>query len=127
MNKLLDLLAEIEASVEWAVDDRKDREKIMDWIHQALDIAVQGKAHKWPEEKPKHGKEYLVYSKDEEYGCAAYIIAEWKDYLTADQCRGPYGDIWEKDNFGWYYYSDDLYLISVDGVECYWNLPEMTE
>lgn len=83
--------------------------------------------HKWPEEKPEHGKEYLVYSKDEECGCTAYIIAEWKDYLTADECRGPYGDIWEKDNSGWYHYSDDLYLIAVDGVECYWNLPEVTE
>ena len=60
MNKLLDLLAEIEASVEWAVDDRKDREKIMDWIHQALDIAVQGKANKWPEEKPEKDGQYLI-------------------------------------------------------------------
>ena len=83
--------------------------------------------HKWPEEKPTHGKEYLVYSKDEEYGWAAYIIAEWKDYLTADEFSGPYGDIWEKDNSGWYHYSDDLYLISVYEVECYWNLPEVTE
>ena len=60
MNKLLDLLAEIEASVEWAVDDRKDRENIMDWIHQAMDIAVQGKAHKWPEEKPEKDGQYLI-------------------------------------------------------------------
>lgn len=80
--------------------------------------------HKWPEEKPEHGKEYLVYSKDREYGCTAHIVAEWKDYLTDDECHGPYGDIWKKDEPGWYYYGSDLYLTAVDGVEYYWNLPK---
>ena len=89
MNKLLDLLAEIEASVEWAVDDRKDRENIMDWIHQAMDIAVQGKAHKWPEEKPKKDGQYLIRiispSGSVYYSLRGYEDGEWHNfgkYLT---------------------------------------------
>ena len=89
MNKLLDLLAEIEASVEWAVDDRKDRENIMDWIHQAMDIAVQGKAHKWPEEKPEKDGQYLIRiispSGSVYYRLRGYEDGEWHNfgnYLT---------------------------------------------
>ena len=89
MNKLLDLLAEIEASVEWAVDDRKDRENIIYWIHQAMDIAVKGKAHKWPEEKPEHGGQYLIRiispSGSVYYRLRGYEDGEWHNfgnYLT---------------------------------------------
>ena len=122
MDKLLDILTRLEQLVD--IEDGAWREWMLSLIHQAMDIAVQGKAHKWPEEKPEHGKEYLVYSKDREYGCTAHIVAEWKDYLTDDECHGPYGDIWKKDEPGWYYYGDDLYLTAVDGVEYYWNLPK---
>ena len=99
MNKLLDLLAEIEASVEWAVDDRKERENIMGLIHQAMDIAVQGKAHKWPEEKPEENRQYLIRiiapSGSVYYRLQGYEDGEWR-------------------NFGNY-------------LTHWWNLPEVTE
>ena len=89
MNKLLDLLADIEGYVEMAVDDRKDRENIMDWIHQAMDIAVKNKAHKWPEEKPEHGGQYLIRiispSGSVYYRLRGYEDGEWHNfgkYLT---------------------------------------------
>ena len=107
MNKLLDLLAEIEASVEWAVDDRKERENIMGLIHQTMDIAVRGKAHKWPEEnpeekpeeKPEKKRQYLIRiiapSGSVYYRLQGYEDGEWR-------------------NFGNY-------------LTHWWNLPEVTE
>ena len=110
MNKLLDLLAEIEASVEWAVDDRKDRENIMDWIHQAMDIAVKGKAHKWPEEKPAiSGSRYLVLI---DRGYTSFIdILFWGG---SDWVRFKHND-------------DRTYVEADDDVTHWWNLPEVTE
>ena len=126
MNKLLDLLAEIEASVEWAVDDRKDRENIMDWIHQAMDIAVKGKAHKWTDEKPEKDRtEYLVAT--ETHGHISCCVAEWNESLTIDQCRGPYGFMHDVGSNGFYEYDDNGYMMLVDDVKYWWNLPEVTE
>lgn len=103
MNKLLDLLADIEGYVEMAVDDHKDRENIMDWVHQAMDIAVKNKAHKWPEEKPpdpkdKKYKRYLLRHKN-----GNYVILDWK------------GGWW--DASGWL----------IHGFTHWWELPEVTE
>ena len=92
MNKLLDLLAEIEASVEWAVDDRKDRENIMEWIHQAMDIAVQGKAHKWPEEKPEKEKSYLT--RIEIDGAVSFVEIYWSEQLSWHSQHGKYITRW---------------------------------
>ena len=112
MNKLLDLLAEIEASVEWAVDDRKDRENIMDWIHQAMDIAVQGKAHKWPEEKPKESNSYLIMN----HGGAFHTFHYFLEIEELEET--------EKLEEGWYAYPG--YNLN-EVVKYWWNLPEVTE
>lgn len=105
MNKLLDLLADIEGYVEMAVDDRKDRENIMDWIHQAMDIAVKNKAHKWPEEKPKLTDWYLVE-------CVS--SGKWKEVV---------------------YWKDGCFFIDQrclrkafnEAITHWWELPEVTE
>ena len=71
----------------------------MDWIHQAMDIAVQGKAHKWPEEKPEKGGQYLIRiispSGSAYYRLRGYEDGEWHSF-------GNYLTHW-------------------------WNLPEVTE
>ena len=89
MDKLLDILTEIEAEVEWSIYDGNDSEKIIGLIHQAMDIAVKGKAHKWPEEKPKKGGQYLVRiispSGSVYYSLRGYEDREWHSfgkYLT---------------------------------------------
>ncbi len=103
MNKLLDLLADIEGYVEMAVDDRKDRENIMDWVHQAMDIAVKNKAHKWPEEKPvvPDEVEFKVY-------LARYKIDD--EFIFMDSVA---------------YYKDTGWGTS--GVTHWWELPEVRE
>lgn len=83
--------------------------------------------HKWPEEKPEHNREYLVYSVDEVCECGEFIRAVWKDWLTPDECFGPYGDIWSVDESGWFFYNDGMYFVTVDGVRFYWELPEVKE
>ena len=101
MNKLLDLLAEIEAEAEWSIYDGNDNEKIMGLIHQAMDIAVQGKSHKWPEEKPEDDELYLVRLKFED-----------GDTMNDTLCYNTKAGRWDG-------------MSSL--VTHWWNLPEVTE
>ena len=58
MDKLLDILTRLEHLVNF--EDGAWREWMLSEIHQAMDIAVDGKAHKWPEEKPESDGLYVV-------------------------------------------------------------------
>lgn len=63
MDKLLDILARLEFHVD--IEDGAWRDWMISLIHQAMDIAVKGKAHKWSEEKPEREtedeyKQYLL-------------------------------------------------------------------
>ena len=103
MDKILDMLTEIEAEVEWSIHDGDGSEKIMALIHRAMDIAVNGKAHKWPEEKPvvPDEVEFKVY-------LARYKIDD--EFIFMDSVA---------------YYKDTGWGTS--GVTHWWNLPEVTE
>ena len=102
MDKILDILTEIEAEVEWSIHDGDGSEKIMALIHRAMDIAVKGKAHKWPEEKPVERKEYLVYEK--QYG----------NHSVAFYAEGAF----------WEFFGGDSYELDVIH---WWELPEVKE
>ena len=79
--------------------------------------------HKWPEEKPEKDRtEYLVAT--ETHGHISFSIAEWNESLTIDQCRDNYGFMHD---VGFYEYDDNGYMMLVDDVKYWWNLPEVTE
>ena len=108
MDKILDMLTEIEAEVYWSIGDGDGSEKIMALIHRAMDIAVKGKTHKWPEEKPPiSGSWYLVFI-DREYTSLIDILF-WggNDWMRFSPNRN---------NF-----------VFETGVTHWWNLPEVTE
>ena len=95
MDKILDILTEIEAEVEWSIHDGDGSEKIMALIHRAMDIAVNGKAHKWPEEKPKKTKDYLVNVPGRKHGervvmyysveYGVWGVRDWNTLITSSR------------------------------------------
>lgn len=105
MDKLLDILTEIEAEVEWSIYDGNDSEKIIGMIHQAMDIALKGKAHKWPEEKPE---------------CHTWVLIKR---------NGFFGEV--QHHVAWYAKDGKFYVTGfdepADAVTHWWNLPEVTE
>lgn len=82
--------------------------------------------HKWPEEKPeKNRTEYLVAT--ETHGHISCCVAEWNESLTIDQCMGPYGCMHDVGSNGFYEYDNNGYMMLVDDVKYWWNLPEVRE
>ena len=106
MDKILDMLTEIEAEVEWSIHDGDGSEKIMALIHRAMDIAVNGKAHKWPEEKPENGDANKKYFLRIWYADGGKFVSE----IVMDTWNG----------FTWEEYLEGY-------ITHWWNLPEVTE
>ena len=77
MDKLLDILTRLEYQVD--IEDGAWREWMLSLIHQAMDIAVMGKARKWPEEKPEEEKSYLT--RVEINGCVSFQEMYWSEQL----------------------------------------------
>ena len=71
-------------------------------IHQAMEIAEKGMAHKWPEEKPKESGEYLIC----EQQFKSIYVAWYNDEAFYEHIGG---DSYELDVLYW------------------WNLPEVKE
>jgi hypothetical protein len=103
MDKMLDILTRLDRLVD--IEDGFWRERMLSLIHQAMDIAVRGKAHKWPEEKPE---------------CYTWVLIKRNGFFGESQ-----------HHVAWYAKDGKFYVTgfdeSADAVTHWWHLPEVKE